>query len=35
VEAVIDVTDDEDELRALFRRAITAPTQYDLLDPAR
>lgn len=35
VEAVIDGTDDEDDLRALFRRAITAPTQRDLLGPAR
>ena len=35
VEAVIDATDDEDELRALFRRAITAPTESDLVDPAR
>jgi len=34
VEVVIDGTDDEDELRALFRRAITAPTQRDLLEPA-
>jgi len=33
VEVVIDGTDDEDELRALFRRAITAPTQRDLLEP--
>ncbi len=32
VEAVIAGTDDEDELRALFRRAIIAPTQRDLLD---
>jgi len=35
VEAVIDGTDDEDELRALFRRAITALTRRDLLGPAR
>jgi len=35
VEAVIAGTDDEDELRALFRRAITAPTQRDLLDSDR
>jgi len=35
VEAVIAGTDDEDELRALFRRVITAPTQRDLLDSSR
>ena len=35
VEAVIAGTDDEDELRALFRRVITAPTQRDLLDSDR
>jgi len=35
VEVVIAGTDDEDELRALFRRAITVPTQRDLLDSSR